>query len=329
MGTCYKYHIVYRTTCVRNNKYYIGVHSTNNLDDGYIGSGIALKDAIKKYGKDSFNREILSFHNSRDLAEAEEKRLVTIEIANSKQTYNLVEGGQARGGYDVWNGSHEIEKWRKELRETMSGYNNMDFVANWKSVYDETAEHMVLLMEQDIPDKICLFMALQKSSHNRNIKLHKIRQYMEINTIIQPISQEIIKSYMTKSGYPNNLIKTHLTQQYNQTYRGYSRIYMDQLPRLLEMLRDNNISDSMMAQSFLRGTINYFIHIGVLTPSGQKIINIRTRFPNAQRKFAPKTLYDIRTSQIQKHIYIEVNNDNTTNQYKARFHVGRVQEIRI
>lgn len=53
------YHILYRTTNIINNKEYTGVHSTNNLEDGYLGSGRKFKAALKKYGKDNFKRTIL------------------------------------------------------------------------------------------------------------------------------------------------------------------------------------------------------------------------------------------------------------------------------
>ena len=56
-----RYSILYKTTNLVNGKIYIGVHSTDNLDDGYLGSGVALLAAIKEYGKKSFKRDILKF----------------------------------------------------------------------------------------------------------------------------------------------------------------------------------------------------------------------------------------------------------------------------
>lgn len=45
-------YIIYKTTCLVNNMKYIGWHSTNNLNDGYLGSGKYLLRAIDKYGKE-------------------------------------------------------------------------------------------------------------------------------------------------------------------------------------------------------------------------------------------------------------------------------------
>ena len=57
----FQYYMVYKTTNLVNNKYYIGVHATNDLNDGYFGSGKNLKQAIKKYGKEHFKRDIYTF----------------------------------------------------------------------------------------------------------------------------------------------------------------------------------------------------------------------------------------------------------------------------
>ena len=59
-----KYYIVYKTTNLVNNMYYVGCHQTDNLNDGYIGSGKYLKRAIKKYGIENFKFDILYFLSS-------------------------------------------------------------------------------------------------------------------------------------------------------------------------------------------------------------------------------------------------------------------------
>ena len=49
--------IIYKTTNLINGKFYVGKDSKNSPD--YLGSGILIKAAIKKYGKDNFKKEIL------------------------------------------------------------------------------------------------------------------------------------------------------------------------------------------------------------------------------------------------------------------------------
>jgi hypothetical protein len=95
-GSKKRYHFLYRTTNLINGKFYYGMHSTNNLQDGYIGSGTLLKRSINKYGKESFHIEILEFFDTREALVEAEKKLVTEIQVEDLNCMNLKPGG--RGG---------------------------------------------------------------------------------------------------------------------------------------------------------------------------------------------------------------------------------------
>lgn len=87
------YHFLYKTTNILTGKYYIGAHSTKNLNDGYLGSGKQLKNSIKKYGSKNFKREILNFFEERKDAFIKESEIVTEDFITKKDNYNMCVGG--------------------------------------------------------------------------------------------------------------------------------------------------------------------------------------------------------------------------------------------
>lgn len=89
-----KIYFVYKTTNLVNNAMYIGVHETTNINDGYLGSGKLLKQAIRKYGKTNFKRDILEFCNSKYDAYKYEAKLVDSIFIKRDDVYNLTEGGR-------------------------------------------------------------------------------------------------------------------------------------------------------------------------------------------------------------------------------------------
>ncbi len=96
------YHYTYKITNLINNKIYYGVRSCKCLpekDIKYLGSGIAIKNAYKKYGIENFNKKVDEVFESRDEANLYEAEIVDEEWIERKDTYNLKIGGLNGCGY--------------------------------------------------------------------------------------------------------------------------------------------------------------------------------------------------------------------------------------
>ena len=142
-----KYHYFYKITNNVNGKYYYGVHNTDNLEDGYMGSGKLLHIAYKKYGIENFKKEILKFFDTMDEAFEYEHEIVNEEAVNNSQCYNIQKGGKYfntngmvpvidkfgnrflvrkeefmySDEYEaIWKGKHHREESRNKIRETMT-----------------------------------------------------------------------------------------------------------------------------------------------------------------------------------------------------------------
>jgi len=94
-------YIVYKTICLINNKYYIGVHKKGITNGRYLGSGKALRRAIKKYGRENFIRVTLfSFDNHID-AYLKEAEIVNEELIQDPMCYNIMVGGYGTGSGEL------------------------------------------------------------------------------------------------------------------------------------------------------------------------------------------------------------------------------------
>lgn len=120
-----KYHFIYKTTNLLSGNYYIGMHSTSNLEDGYMGSGKRLRYSINKYGKENHQVEILEYLDSREDLKNREREIVNLnEIAKDK-CINLKVGGE--GGFVNGGGF-----FSKEHQIKCSKAGNISFKQNLK-----------------------------------------------------------------------------------------------------------------------------------------------------------------------------------------------------
>lgn len=96
-----KFNFVYITTNLINEKQYIGDHSAYDLNCAYtkryIGSGTGIKNAVKKYGKENFKRDILEFF----LTKQEAYNAQELYIKKFNTLYPNGYNNSQKGGYGV------------------------------------------------------------------------------------------------------------------------------------------------------------------------------------------------------------------------------------
>ena len=97
---------VYKTTNLIDSKYYIGVHKTEDPNDDYLGSGVHLKRAVDKYGREAFHREILFEFKTEEEAYLKEAEIVNQQLVESRDCYNITLGGV--GGFYHINSKERI-----------------------------------------------------------------------------------------------------------------------------------------------------------------------------------------------------------------------------
>lgn len=109
------YGFIYETTNNINNMKYIGkkIYDKNGYWKTYLGSGIYLKRAIEKYGKNNFTRKIIEECASKEILDEKEKYWIKyFDAVNSNNYYNIASGGD--GGNTIQGFSKErLNKLKK------------------------------------------------------------------------------------------------------------------------------------------------------------------------------------------------------------------------
>ena len=108
-------HYLYKTTCKVTGRYYIGMHSTSNIDDGYLGSGKRLRYSIRKHGEDNHKKEVLELFESRELLIEADKKVITGEMLVDIMCMNLKAGGE--GGFTVEQQKNGTKKMVQLIKE--------------------------------------------------------------------------------------------------------------------------------------------------------------------------------------------------------------------
>ena len=189
------YNYIYKITNQINGKIYIGKHSTDNLDDGYMGSGILICKAEKKYGIENFTKDYLAFCDTEERLNWFEK--FYIKKFNARQVgYNLTDGGDGHLGFimteetkqkisEAKKGKTPSEETKQKLSEAKKG----------KTLSEEHKQKISEAIKKRLVEKGVPF----KSKHQSEETKQKISDAMKGKTFSKEHKQKISEAKKGKT----------------------------------------------------------------------------------------------------------------------------------
>jgi group I intron endonuclease len=111
--------IIYKVTNLINSKIYVGKSIIDDPD--YYGSGLKISNAIQKYGKENFNKEILEECPDTNLNDREIHWISKLNACDDNIGYNISIGGT--GGNHYWKTLDQdgYDEQCRKIREGVAG----------------------------------------------------------------------------------------------------------------------------------------------------------------------------------------------------------------
>lgn len=121
------YGYIYRTTNMLTGKSYVGQHRYRAGEPwrSYLGSGVLIVAAVRRYGRESFAKDLLATARSSSELDAAEVLWISRERARGAAEYNISAGGDSFTPHDQSDRVRELwldEAYRSRQRESRVGF---------------------------------------------------------------------------------------------------------------------------------------------------------------------------------------------------------------
>ena len=149
-----QYGYIYKTTNKENQKIYIGMHKSETFDENYFGSGVLIKRALQKYGKDAFIVELIEWAKTRnELCNREKYWIKHFDSYNPDVGYNLAYGGD---GGDIFHtkSADEQEEIKKKISRCHKGRKQTKEWIEKRKLYGEKNPMYGKHLTQETKEKI-------------------------------------------------------------------------------------------------------------------------------------------------------------------------------
>jgi hypothetical protein len=129
-----------------NDKRYIGMDRNNN--PYYLGSGIFLKESLKKYGRDTFEKIIIEHcSNIDELYEREKYWIKFYNAVEDRNFYNIHEGGSG-GDTTIYMTEGDILEWKRKISISQTG--KLKGIEHTKEHNDKVSIGLIIFYETNV-----------------------------------------------------------------------------------------------------------------------------------------------------------------------------------
>lgn len=220
-------HYLYKTTNTLNGRYYVGRHSTETVDN-YLGSGVVLRKAIKKYGIENFTVEILQYYDTYDALIEAEKILVE-SVLMDPLSYNLGPGGPGGSVKKQWDAArknkhseimtkiHATEQFREMMSKSIADLHKSRSGEYWTPEGIEAKRKMMIGNTHKLGKKESAETCAKKSAAYKGVKKPAFTEEHKKN-----ISEKRKGKGMGKA---NAMTSVEAREKVSASKRGRKRVY--------------------------------------------------------------------------------------------------------
>ena len=203
MSSLGKYGYIYRIVNLTNSKTYIG-QRRHSLDlgkswDFYLGSGLLIQQAIKKYGKSSFRKELVAEASSPAELNRLETFFINEEIAAGKGQYNLFRG--AIGG-DTFSKKSPNDKEKLRLKNSEGQKKSAKRATQLQKLHHEALEKANACLIGNEEQILSLFkqkVSMLEIGRKLNISPRAVRRFLVANELPMRKDKNTLHSDETKA----------------------------------------------------------------------------------------------------------------------------------
>jgi len=263
------YGFIYITSNMINGKQYIGQRRFKNNWQDYLGSGVLLKEQLRKYGKENFTRKIIAIAYSRkELNDLEVEFIKNHSAVNSGDYYNLSSGGGG-GTYNVKDNEFKKRQCGFKIKDNIKkiaklNIDNYDFIKlpcnihNDINISNTELTILALMYRNYIEDK-----GISLCSINMIVKLMRFdaqKNHDIIPIIKDAITKLIDKSYIIEiyDLYSNNITTCDINKDtlfyvkmIKPPEENYFIVYDREINYILQELESEKISKFNIIRYFI------------------------------------------------------------------------------